>query len=195
MDHGEIFDDIYRNDRWSGGSGTGSSEGATRPYREFLHNFLRSNHVRSVLDLGCGDWQFSRHMDWTGIDYLGVDASKVVLQATQQFARPGVAFRALNAVTEPLPGADLLIAKDVLQHWSNADILALLPKLAGFRFALFTNGFLPGDEARTNEDMPAGMDYRPVDLRRAPFSLPGAYVAWFLLDEPKYTYLWMRPGG
>ena len=193
MDHGEIFDDIYRNDRWKGGSGTGSSEEATRPYREFLHNFLRSNDIRSVLDLGCGDWQFSQHMDWSGIDYLGVDVSKVVLEGTRRFARPGVEFRALNAATDPLPPADLLIAKDVLQHWSNADILALLPKLAGFRFALFTNGFLPGEEARTNEDIATGMHYRPVDLRRAPFSLPGAYVAWLLLDEPKYTFLWTRP--
>ncbi|MFY9317852.1 MAG: class I SAM-dependent methyltransferase [Burkholderiales bacterium] len=193
MDHGEIFDDIYRNDRWRGGSGTGSSAEVTRPYREFLHNFLRSNHVRSVLDLGCGDWQFSQHMDWSGIAYLGVDVSKVVLENTRRHARPGVEFRHLNAVTEPLPAADLLIAKDVLQHWSNADILALLPKLRAFRYALITNGFLPGDEARTNEDIPAGMDCRPVDLRRAPFSLPGAYVAWFLLDEPKYAFLWTRP--
>ena len=82
-------------------------------------------------------------MDWTGIDYLGVDVSKVALENTRGFARPGVAFRQLNAVTEPLPPADLLVAKDVLQHWSNADILALLPKLSSFRYALITNGFLP----------------------------------------------------
>lgn len=192
MDHAGIFDRIYRENLWGEGSGTGSSEEATRAYRDFLHNFLRSNEVRSVVDLGCGDWRFSRLIDWSGIDYLGVDVSKVALQAALRFEGPGVRFRALDAVTEALPPADLLIAKDVLQHWSNADILALLPKLKGFRYALITNGFLPQDAARTNEDMAAGMDYRPVDLRRPPFRLPGAYVAWFAADEPKYSFLWTR---
>ena len=154
---------------------------------------MRSNGVRSVVDLGCGDWQFSRHMDWSGIDYLGVDVSKVVLETARQFARPGIAFRALDAVTEALPRADLLIAKDVLQHWGNADILALLPKLSAYRYALVTNGFLPDEAERTNADMAAGFFYRPVDLQKAPFNLGGAYVAWFMVDEPKYAFLWTRP--
>jgi SAM-dependent methyltransferase len=156
MDHAAIFDDIYRKDLWKGGSGTGSGEADTRAYRDFLHNFMRSNGVRSVLDVGCGDWQFSRHMDWTGIAYLGVDVSNVVLQTTRTFARPGVEFRALNAVADPLPAADLLIMKDVLQHWSNADILALLPKLPSFRYALITNGFLPDQNDQINKDIPTG---------------------------------------
>ena len=192
MDHAEIFDYIYRNDLWGGGSGTGSSEEATRNYRQFLHNFMRANGVKSVLDLGCGDWQFSRHMDWTGIDYLGVDVSRVALENTRSFARPGIAFRQLNAVADPLPPADLLVAKDVLQHWSNADILALLPKLPAFRFALITNGFLPDAAAQTNQDIAPGMEYRPVDLQKPPFSLPGVYVAWLMADEPKYVFLWSR---
>lgn len=192
MDHASIFDRIYRENLWSAGSGTGSTEEGTKPYREFLHNFMRSNGVRSVVDLGCGDWQFSRHIDWSGIDYLGVDVSAVVLETARAFTAPGVRFRQLNAVADPLPAADLLIAKDVLQHWSNADIAALLPQLASFRYALITNGFLPGAEDQTNADIDTGMHYRPVDLQRAPFELAGAYVAWFMVDEPKYTFLWTR---
>ena len=192
MDHAEIFDYIYRNDLWKGGSGSGSTEEATVHYRQFLHNFLRSNNVKSVLDLGCGDWQFSRHMDWTGIDYLGVDVSRVALANTRSFAKPGIAFRQLNAVTDPLPPADLLVAKDVLQHWSNADILALLPKLSSFRYALITNGFLPDAGDQTNQDIAPGVSCRPVDLLRPPFNVPGAYVSWLLADEPKYLFLWTR---
>lgn len=195
MDRAGVFDRIYRENLWGEGSGTGSSEGATRAYREFLHNFLRSNGVRSVVDLGCGDWQFSRHLDWSGIDYLGLDVSKVVLETARRFERPGVRFRSLDAVAEPLPPADLLVAKDVLQHWSNADILALLPKLPAYRWALITNGFLPQSEPDTNRDIETGMQYRPVDLQRPPFDLTGAYVAWFMMDEPKYAYLWTREGG
>jgi SAM-dependent methyltransferase len=193
-DHAKIFDHIYQNDLWKGGSGLGSTEENTRAYRQFLHNFLRSNAVRSVVDLGCGDWQFSRHVDWKGIDYLGIDVSKVVLENTRSFTGPGIEFRELNAVTEPLPAADLLLAKDVLQHWSNADILALLPKLSAYRYALITNGFLATALDRVNTDITPGR-WRPVDLLRPPFSLPGAYVFWFQADEPKYVFLWTRSGA
>src|SRR5438045_1098621 len=75
--HGEIFNDIYRRDLWQGGSGAGSREELTRDYRAMLQQFLGSNAVTSVVDVGCGDWQFSRHMNWGGIDYTGTDASDV----------------------------------------------------------------------------------------------------------------------
>jgi SAM-dependent methyltransferase len=192
VDHAQVFDHIYRHDLWKGGSGPGSSEENTRPYRQFLHNFLRSNAVRSVVDLGCGDWQYARHMDWKGIAYLGIDVSKVVLENTRQFAAPGIEFRELNAVTSPMPAADALIVKDVLQHWSNADILALLPKLSAYRYALITNGFLPAARDRINSDITPGR-WRPVDLLRPPFSQPGGYVFWYqAAGEPKFVFLWSR---
>jgi SAM-dependent methyltransferase len=83
--HGEIFDFIYRNDVWKGGSGASSHEEATREYREFLTQFMQAAKITSVVDLGCGDWQFSRYIDWSGIDYTGVDASAVVLKIPVNF--------------------------------------------------------------------------------------------------------------
>jgi SAM-dependent methyltransferase len=192
--HGEIFDTIYRDNLWRGGSGPGSREEVTRVYRTFLQNFMRANNVASVVDLGCGDWQIGRHMDWTGITYTGVDASAVVLQETRQFARDGVSFLHANAITDPLPPADLLIAKDVLQHWPNADILAFLPQLAKYRFALITNGFAAPLVARLNADIKVG-NCRAINLTLAPFNLPGCFVFGFQADEPKWVFLWMRASG
>ncbi|HWF65181.1 MAG TPA: class I SAM-dependent methyltransferase [Rhizomicrobium sp.] len=192
--HAEIFDNIYRNDLWRCGSGSGSREELTRDYRTFLQNFMRENRIASVVDLGCGDWQFSRHMDWTGIDYTGVDVSSVVLAATKAFSREGVRFLHANAVTDPLPAADLLIAKDVLQHWSNADILAFLPRLQNYRVALFTNGFPRHALAYVNCDMPTCFQYRPIDLSRPPFSLPGQWVFSFQAGDPKMVFRWSRVG-
>jgi len=192
MDHAQIFDRIYMHNLWRGGSGNGSTEKNTRQYRWFLQNFLKSNQVKSVLDLGCGDWQFSKHLDWTGIDYLGVDVSAVVLKNTKTFTRPGIAFRELNAVTDQLPPADVLIAKDVLQHWGNADILSFLPKLTSFRVALITNGFNPEKMDKVNLDINPG-EWRPVDLQKSPFNVPGSYVYWSTAGEPKYVFLWSNP--
>ena len=192
MDHAKIFDHIYEHNIWKTGSGPGSAEDRTRDYRSYLQNFLRSNRVKSVLDLGCGDWQFSRHIDWSGIDYVGADVSNVVLTTTQTFARPGIGFRQLDATKDPLPEADLLIAKDVLQHWSNGEILAFLPKLKAYRRALITNGFRPATTKSLNQDIPTG-SWRPIDLKLPPFNVAGSDVFWFFAGEPKHVFLWSNP--
>ena len=190
--HADIFDNVYRNDLWRGGSGSGSREDLTRDYRTFLQNFMRGNRIASVVDLGCGDWQFSRHIDWTGIDYSGVDVSSVVLGATKTFSREGVRFLHANAVTDPLPAADLLIVKDVLQHWSNADILAFLPQLQNYRVALITHGFPRQALAYVNCDMPTGFHYRPVDPGKPPFNVKGQFVFKFHAGDPKLIFQWTR---
>jgi SAM-dependent methyltransferase len=190
--HGEIFDDVYRKDLWQGGSGAGSREDATRDYRAFLQEFLSRNAVASVVDMGCGDWQSSRHMDWRGIDYTGTDVSAVVLETIRAFAKPGICFVQANAVTDALPAADLLIAKDVLQHWSNADITAFLPQLQKYRAALITGSFPQYALGHVNRDMPAGAQFRPVDPGKSPFNLPGGFVFFFVAGDPKQTFSWNR---
>jgi hypothetical protein len=67
------FEYIYAANIWGHGSGGGSSPINTRGYRRFLQNFLRKNNIKSVVDLGCGDWQFSHLIDWKGIRYSGFD--------------------------------------------------------------------------------------------------------------------------
>ena len=190
--HGEIFDDVYRRDLWKGGSGTGSREELTRGYRAMLQQFISHNTIASVVDVGCGDWQFSRHMDWSGVDYTGIDASDVVLENTRNFSRDGVRFVHADATRDALPSADLLLAKDVLQHWSNADITAFLPQLQKFRHALITGSFPHYAQAYVNRDMPAGANFRPVDPAKPPFNLPGGFVQSFTAGDPKLVFLWTR---
>jgi SAM-dependent methyltransferase len=189
--HSEVFDTIYRDGVWRGGSGPGSREDVTRVYRDYLQYFMRVNRVTSVVDLGCGDWEISRHMDWTGINYTGVDVSAVVLQSTQKFTRDGVRFLRADAMVDPLPYADLLIAKDVLQHWPNADILSFLPQLTKYRLALITNAWAPPGVGRRNENIQLG-DWRAINLADAPFNLPGCFVFAFRAFEQKGVFLWMR---
>ena len=191
MSHRDIFNQIYSNNLWGSGSGTGSLAENTVEYRKYIHNFIRTNQIRSVVDIGCGDWQFSKLIDWRGIHYIGVDVSDVVLSNTQQFAREGVSFLHADARTDLLPTADLLIMKDVMQHWTNNDILTFLPRLSNFQQALITNGFHPALRNMVNSDIPVGQ-YRPVDLRISPFNLSASYVHWLQFDEPKWILHWQR---
>jgi SAM-dependent methyltransferase len=194
-DHKAIFEQIYRDSVWGDGSGSGSAEEVTRPYRQFLQDFLCRHEIRSVVDLGCGDWQFSRHIDWTGIDYLGLDASETALASARRFERPGVRFRHCDVTSEDLPPADLLIAKDVLQHWSRDDVLGLLPRLERYRHVLVTNGFPPQGMRRLNKRFVTGAYYRPIDLQQWPFDLPGEYVFSYASDEPKRVFHWTPAAG
>jgi SAM-dependent methyltransferase len=190
MSHAEIFNSIYRRNAWAGaGSGAGSLPQNAKSYMAYLQRFMRSNRIRSVVDLGCGDWRFSRHIDWSGIDYTGIDVSSVVLETTRNFARPGISFMEMDGLTGDLPAADLLLAKDVLQHWSNAEISHFVARLPQFRMALITNGFPPNARSRVNEDIRAG-DWRPVDLSQPPFNVHGTFVYWYQADEPKFLFLW-----
>ena len=75
------------------------------------------------MDLGCGDWASSRLVDWSGIDYLGLDVVPVAIEHCRtHYRRPGVRFEVFDLVEETRRLADLLICKEVLQHLPNAGV-------------------------------------------------------------------------
>ena len=100
-----------------------------------------------------------------------------------------ISFLEMDALTGELPRADLLIMKDVIQHWCNGDILSLIPRLPRYKRALITNGFHPAGLSRTNVDIATG-GWRPVDLQSPPFNLKGDYIYWYNGGEPKWVFLW-----
>ena len=79
-------------------------------------------------------------------------------------------FSHLNATDSDLPGADLLIIKDVLQHLPNKDIRKILAKTKTFRYVLITN-----DYTLNNSDCAIG-DYRGLNLLVKPFVLDSEIV-------------------
>jgi SAM-dependent methyltransferase len=179
------FADIYRNNVWGFGSGHGSLTNVTKGYRSFVETFIRENGVRSVVDYGCGDWQFSRLINWGDAEYTGVDVVESVVAANQkQYGRCGVRFELNNGKAR---SGDLLLVKDVLQHFSDDDIEDFLRDvLPRFRFALITNCVLP--ESILNASISTG-SFRPLDLRKAPFKFPATAVYSF--TGPK-TYSWRK---
>jgi SAM-dependent methyltransferase len=170
-DAGRVFGHIYEQDHWDGGSGIGSAPDATEPYREVLAEMLPSTDVRSVVDVGCGDWQLGSLVDWASVDYLGLDVVPAVVERnTSRFARPRVRFQLLDARLETPPAADLLLAKDVLQHWSNADVEAFLhTNLGRYRYCLITNDIASTHwDGAVNHDVLLG-EWRTLDLEAPPF--------------------------
>jgi SAM-dependent methyltransferase len=184
-----VFETIYQRNVWGGGSGAGSNPQIVRPYMMFLQAFLQNNNIRSVVDIGCGDWQFSQFINWGPATYLGIDiVSSVIEQNKQRFPRPNVSFLCTNPLEESFqaPSGDLLLLKDVLQHLSNANAAKLLALTKRFKFSLITNAYAP-----VNDDCENG-DTRPLDIRTGPFNVRHAALvygfnekAMFLVVQPE----------
>ncbi|MHB8876793.1 MAG: class I SAM-dependent methyltransferase [Myxococcaceae bacterium] len=164
------------NEQGQGHSGSGSTQEATAVYRTFLQQFLKQYGIRSVVDAGCGDWEFSQHIDWTGIDYRGFDIVASVVEAnTKRFGRPGVSFTRANIVEEDLPPADLLIVKHVLQHLPLLDIHKFLRQMPKYKHVLLIDGVSAGTLMGANSEIAPGQ-YRTLDLTAPPFNLPARKV-------------------
>jgi SAM-dependent methyltransferase len=175
----ESFRDIYLLDAWGDGSGKGSTPENTRPYREFLQAFMAQHDIRSVVDLGCGDWRFSRLIDWSGIDYLGIDAVPEVIANNQRMHGDRARFLCRDFSRGDLPPADLALVKDVLQHWPHDAIHALVERLRSYPYVLITN--CSYENGHLNEQIGMG-GFRPLDLTREPFDLELDEVLRFRTD-------------
>ena len=136
---------------------------------------MSNNRIERVVDLGCGDWQFSRLIDWGTADYIGADVVvSVVEHNSARFGRGGVSFQLVRDDGSDLPRGDLLLCKDVLQHMARPSIERFIADvLPRYRYALLTNCVEPIDSL--NVDIEPGA-FRPLDLRLAPFEVPATAV-------------------
>ena len=187
----EAFDKVYResvwgqNDAGAGHSGTGSTLSATKEYRAFVQKFLADHQIKSVVDAGCGDWEFSQAIDWTGIDYKGYDIVESVIASNKsRYGKPNIQFFVANVVDEALPPADLLISKHVLQHLPDAHVKRFLDtQLPRYKHALITNGVHANSKTANHAaDIEIG-GYRPLDIRQPPFNVSGKRALMYFDDH------------
>src|SRR5579872_1106350 len=95
----DVFTWIYQSGYWGvdeegrGTSGEGSAWENVQVYVSYLQDFLKKHQIRSVVDLGCGDWQFSQFVEWGDIEYVGIDVVKEIIEKNKlQFASPARTF-------------------------------------------------------------------------------------------------------
>ena len=164
----EAFTEVYRCDDWQGGSGHDSTPDTTREYRELIEHFLLTHNIKRVVDIGCGDWQFSQLINWGDVEYLGIDTVQEVVEENRRRFGQRYKFECLDMTHEALPPGDLLLMKDVLQHWPNCEIIKFLPRIEQYQYGILTNDCYPSSILNTDITMTG---YRPLDLRLPPFSL------------------------
>lgn len=187
-----VFTEIYQRGMWGSRdalySGTGSRGSAADQYVAVIQKFIDANRVSSVVDLGCGDFQIGMRIAESCERYTGVDVVKFVVdENTRRHASDTVSFRHMNIVDDELPGADLCLIRQVLQHLSNAQIKRILAKLSKYRFVIITEHYPSSAEFKTpNLDKAHGPGTRvtlgsAVCLDQPPFGVRSLSV---LLDVP-----------
>ena len=153
--HQEIFENIYDKRIWAPNantplSGAGSSNNYNKVYMSFLQNFIddKKHNIKRILDLGCGDWTFTKNIDFTGREYLGLDVvSSVINKNIKKYQTNNIRFKQVDITnTSKLKkylDYDLFIFKDILQHWSDQDITKVLDFLVKHKkpkYILIVNG-------------------------------------------------------
>jgi hypothetical protein len=184
----EVFTDIYSNNRWGGRSGTfcsgdGSHEMAiVSPYVAKITAELDRIGAASmtVIDLGCGDYSVGRQLSPACGWYIGVDIVKPLVAHNQAaFGSRSVSFQHADIIKDALPEGDICFVRQVLQHLSNDQIAAVVPKLDKFRWCFVTEHHpSPGRLLQPNYDKPHGDSIRisrgsGVFLEEPPFNIPG----------------------
>lgn len=183
----QAFERIYRSGRWVKGSGWGSWLENVGPYVDFLQAFLDKHHdIETVLDIGCGDWEFSQYIDWDGRSYLGVDVVPFIVEAnSEKFTTGYIHFVAGDATQMDFEPADLILVKDVFMHWSTSWIRRFLKNAPPYKYMLVTNDWRPED---INGDTKVGR-FQSVDLNLPPYNLEAQEVLTWKVPHPKKDWI------
>ena len=150
-----IFTNIYENRMWGGNisnefngtSGSGSSvEYNNQVYIPFLKKYITDNNIKTVVDLGCGDFRCGTLIyDSLDIVYNGYDTYKKIIDIHKKnYTSNKYNFTHLDFLNncESIISGDLCILKDVLQHWSLASIYKYMDYLVAskkFKHILLVN--------------------------------------------------------
>ncbi len=168
------FSAIYTDGAWvhsesqASRSGLGSDPKNMHQISLELLTVFRDFKVRSLLDIGCGDFQWMSQLDLP-CDYIGVDVVPEIIAANKEkYERGDRIFILSDATKGPLPVVSIILCREVLFHLSFADGKRLLSNIARSSelFIATTDSAI-----LFNSDILTG-DYRKINLERAPYKLP-----------------------
>lgn len=176
--HKDVFTNIY--DTWSwdperlSRSGPGSHLAETQPIVDRLPKLIADYGIKTILDPSCGDFNWMRHADLSSVTYLGGDiVDQVVAENTRLYEAPNVQFVVLDLLVDDLPQVDLIICKDTLFHFTNADIHKAIEnvKRSGSKYLLTTSYTRRESSDGINADIRTGQ-WRILNLELPPFNFP-----------------------
>jgi hypothetical protein len=170
----DAFGSAYNRGLWGGresASGAGSDLAATRSVRELLPPLLRELGVKVILDAPCGDFFWMQRISLEGIEYIGVDIVKSVIERNIERHEKAPLRRFMHAdiTRADLPKSDVVLCRDCFIHLSFRDIALAIHNFrrSGAVYLLTTTFPLQ----KINWDIHTGA-FRPITLIEDPFRFP-----------------------
>ncbi|MBR1734939.1 MAG: methyltransferase domain-containing protein [Alphaproteobacteria bacterium] len=201
MSDKERFSEIYRSQSWGGwkGVGPGSTiKDGAEPFLNFLQTFLNThNDISSIVDIGCGYGELLKNITWPkNSRYLGLDiVDSVIKYNKEHYIKDNIEFATVDNVKSLAQfNGDLLIIKDVIQHWSIQKVLFARDHIIPhFKYAIIVNNIRTSFSTVKNSDILTGSS-RPLDLEIAPFFMKPALVKDYYLPpyRVKRIYLFVN---
>ena len=189
----KVFTEVYEKNIWGdndnpnyeGSSGLGSDISHNKKtYIPFMQKFFKQYNIKSVVDLGCGDFRIGLLLyDKTNIDYTGYDAYKGVIDYNNDkfTKRPEFHFIHSDFTSKQdrknIKNADLCIIKDVLQHLPNDTVINFLDyitKSNKFKYILVINSCI---SRYYKKDIKSG-DFRPLSALKYPLKKYNAKIIY-----------------
>ncbi|MCW5912008.1 MAG: class I SAM-dependent methyltransferase [Cyclobacteriaceae bacterium] len=165
-----VFKSIYRSNHWSDSesvSGPGSTFERTKSVRAELPRIVSNYKIKSLLDVPCGDFNWMKLVNLTGVKYVGVDIVPELIEKNQ-FENKEYTFYEADLVSSTLPKVDLIFCRDCLVHLSFENIRTALRNIKRSDSTyLLTTTFT----THKNFDIITG-NWRPINLQAAPFVFP-----------------------
>jgi hypothetical protein len=162
----DVFTKIYERKIWGdnenpnydGSSGEGCSISYNKNnYVPFLKDFIYNNKIKTVVDLGCGDFRCGKVIyDSLDVSYTGYDVYKKLIDYnSREYPLPKYSFKHLDIYNnkESIIDGELCILKDVISHWTINHIYTFLDYLVEskkFKYILICNC---GKQTEDNSDI------------------------------------------
>lgn len=165
-----VFTDIYDRNYWKSKetrSGGGSELLRTKAVRAQLLGLLQGLGVRSVLDAGCGDWNWMSKIDFGEIQVSGCEIVEQMVKDNR--TKYGERFFVADLTLDALPSVDLVLCRLVLNHLSFENIHKALGNIrrSGATYLLITHF---QNESQNLEKRDG--DWRPLNFCLEPFNFP-----------------------
>lgn len=149
-------------------SGPGSTIAACATIIERMPFWLELHSIKSIVDLGCGDFNWMSRIDLGDIEYDGYDIVSDVIRTALNHTASNIAFHHADILEMKIPKADLVICKDVLIHLPNDEALKLLQAIQSSGSRLLATTTCPAWDNRFRAGMNAG-EFSPINLEGEPF--------------------------
>lgn len=174
IDLESIFTEIYKTKgwgkKWFSRSGRGSDIIHTKRIRSELPKLLNQLQIKTMLDIPCGDFYWMKEMDLGCIRYIGADiVVDVISHNNENYSQHNKIFKKLDIRLSELPKVDLILCRDLFQHFSFKDIKESLNNIKKSNSTFFLATSMP--LVTSHRDIETGKG-RKINLTYPPFSLP-----------------------